>query len=125
MAPSAFIPYLEDNDLIDELSWIMLKKAAACCSRWRSEGLDASVSVNMSLKSLIDTELADRVINLVAAENLDPAHMLLELTETAVATDVGRALENMVRLRIRGFGLTTKAPATHRCNSSPASRFRS
>ncbi len=106
IAPYAFIGPLEDNDLIDELAWVMLRKAAAFCRSWRSAGLEATVSVNLSLKSLTDTRLADRVTELVLSENLEPRHMVLELTESAATTDVGKALENLARLRIKGFGLS-------------------
>ena len=106
VAPYAFIQTLEDNGLIDELSWVMLRKAAAVCSNWRSAGLEATVSVNLSLKSLADTQLAERVTALVLGENLEPRHMVLELTESAATTDLGIALENLTRLRIEGFGLS-------------------
>jgi EAL domain-containing protein (putative c-di-GMP-specific phosphodiesterase class I) len=106
IAPHAFIEPLEDHDLIDELAWIMLRKAAAFCSTWRGAGLEATVSVNLSLKSLTDIRLADRVTELVLNEHLEPRHMVLELTESAATTDVGKALENLARLRIKGFGLS-------------------
>jgi EAL domain-containing protein (putative c-di-GMP-specific phosphodiesterase class I)/AmiR/NasT family two-component response regulator len=106
IAPYAFIGMLEDNDLIDELAWVMLRKAAAFCSTWRSAGLEATVSVNLSLKSLTDIQLADRVTELVLSENLEPRHVVLELTESAATTDVGKALENLARLRMKGFGLS-------------------
>lgn len=106
MAPAAFIKPLEDNGLIDELTWPMLSKAAACCRRWRAMGVEATVSVNLSLKSLGDVNVADRVTELVRNQQLDPRHMVLELTESAAATDVGKALENLARLRMKGFGLS-------------------
>jgi EAL domain-containing protein (putative c-di-GMP-specific phosphodiesterase class I)/AmiR/NasT family two-component response regulator len=106
VAPYAFIELLEDNGLIDELAWVMLRKAAGFCSTWRSAGLEATVSVNLSLKSLTDIQLADRVTELVLSENLEPRHMVLELTESAATTDVGKALENLARLRMKGFGLS-------------------
>ena len=106
IAPYAFIETLEDNNLIDELAWVMLRKAAANCSSWRSAGLEATVSVNLSLKMLTDIRLADRVTELVLSENLEPRHMVLELTESAATTDVGKALENLARLRMKGFGLS-------------------
>jgi EAL domain-containing protein (putative c-di-GMP-specific phosphodiesterase class I) len=84
----------------------MLRKAAAFCSTWRSAGLEATVSVNLSLKSLTDIQLADRVTELVGSQNLEPRHMVLELTESAATTDVGKALENLARLRMKGFGLS-------------------
>ena len=106
VGPGAFIGPLEDTGLIDELAWVMLKKAAAYCSRWRGTGLDATVSVNLSLKSLVDTQLAERVIEVVGGQQLAPSHMVLELTESAVTSDVGKVLENLARLRMKGFGLS-------------------
>jgi EAL domain-containing protein (putative c-di-GMP-specific phosphodiesterase class I) len=106
IAPYAFIKPLEDNGLIDELTWIMLAKAAACCSTWRSAGLETTVSVNLSLKSLIDVKIAKHVTELVRSQNLEPRHMVLEVTESAATTDTGKALENLARLRIKGFGLS-------------------
>jgi len=106
VAPYAFIKPLEDNGMIDELMWVMLRKSAAFCSTWRSAGLEATVSVNLSLKSLADVRLADRVTELVRSQNLEPRHMVLEVTESAASTDVGKALENLARLRMKGFGLS-------------------
>jgi EAL domain-containing protein (putative c-di-GMP-specific phosphodiesterase class I)/AmiR/NasT family two-component response regulator len=106
VSPSAFIRLLEDNGLVDELTWIMLRKAAACCSAWRKTGVDATVSVNLSTKSLDDTEIAGRVTELVRSQDIAPRNMVLEVTESAATIDVGRTLENLARLRMRGFGLS-------------------
>jgi EAL domain-containing protein (putative c-di-GMP-specific phosphodiesterase class I) len=106
VAPYAFIKLLEDNGMIDELMWVMLRKAAAFSGTWRAAGLEATVSVNLSLKSLVDVELADRVTELVRSQNLEPSQMVLEVTESAATTDVARALENLARLRMKGFGLS-------------------
>jgi EAL domain-containing protein (putative c-di-GMP-specific phosphodiesterase class I) len=84
----------------------MLRKAAARCSAWRTAGLEMTVSVNLSLKSLGDTQIAERVTDLVRSQNLEPRHVILEVTESAAAAEVGRALENLARLRMKGFGLS-------------------
>lgn len=106
VGPYAFIPALESNRRIDELTWIMLEKAAVACRNWRESGHDMTVSVNLSLASLTNIGLADRITELVRAQNLEPRHMILEVTETIAMTDMARALENLARLRIRGFGLS-------------------
>lgn len=106
VAPAAFIELLEKHAGIDELTWCMLRKAAAICLDWRNMGLDATVSVNLSLKSLNDVVVADRVTEIVRSQGLDPRHMVLEVTESAATTDVGIALENLARLRMKGFGLS-------------------
>lgn len=106
VGPYAFIATMEASKCIDELTWIMLEKAAATCREWRAHGLDMQVSVNLSLASLAKVGLADRITALVQAQNLEPRHMILEVTETIAMTDVAHALENLARLRIKGFGLS-------------------
>lgn len=106
VAPYAFIALLEQSENIDELTFAMLASAADACRAWRESGLDMAVSVNLSLVSLIDTMLADRITQVVRAAGLDPRHMMLEITETAAMTEVAHALENLTRLRMRGFGLS-------------------
>jgi EAL domain-containing protein (putative c-di-GMP-specific phosphodiesterase class I)/CheY-like chemotaxis protein len=106
VAPYAFIGALEENGLIDNLTWMMLEKSASLCRAWTSNGLEATVSVNLSLKSLADPGLADRITEIVQGQGLDPRRMVLEVTESTAMTDVGRALENLARLRMKGFGLS-------------------
>jgi EAL domain-containing protein (putative c-di-GMP-specific phosphodiesterase class I)/ActR/RegA family two-component response regulator len=106
VAPYAFIPQLEDSGLIDLLTWTMLEKSARFCSAWRASGADVTVSVNVSLRSLGDAAIADRVTRLVRSQDLDPRHMVLEVTESCATTEVGKALENLARLRMKGFGLS-------------------
>lgn len=105
VGPYAFIPVLEEHRHIDELTFLMLERAAACCLGWRASGLDLSVSVNLSLLSLTDTSLAERLTRIVNATGLDPQHVVLEITETAAMTEVAPALENLAQLRMKGFGL--------------------
>jgi EAL domain-containing protein (putative c-di-GMP-specific phosphodiesterase class I)/ActR/RegA family two-component response regulator len=107
VVPSAFIPALEKSGKLDELTFQMLGKAAAACHSWRTDnGFDLTVSVNLSLVSLVDTVLADRITQVVRSTGLEPHHMVLEITETAAMTEVAPALENLARLRMRGFGLS-------------------
>ena len=106
VGPAAFVPLLEQHDWVAELTWVMLRRSAALCRRWRADGLDATVSVNLSIKSLLDPHLADRVAQIVLEENLDPRYMVLEVTESAATTNLARALENLARLRVKGFGLS-------------------
>ena len=104
--PNAFIRVLENKGLIDKLTWIMVDRSAAACVAWRGQGLSVTVSVNLSLKSLDDPALADRITELVQKRGLQPRDMILEITESAAMTDVARALENLARLRVKGFGLS-------------------
>jgi EAL domain-containing protein (putative c-di-GMP-specific phosphodiesterase class I)/FixJ family two-component response regulator len=106
LAPYTFIPQMEESGLVDDLTWLMVSQAAASCNAWRSAGLQATVSVNLSLKSLGDTRLAERITELVRTQALAPKYMVLEITESAATTDLGKALENLARLRMKGFELS-------------------
>ncbi len=105
IAPASFIPLMESGGLIDELTWAMLRKSATDCRAWRAAGLDATVSVNLSAESLGDPSMAERVIELVRRD-LDPVHMILEITESGATADGAKALESLARLRMKGFGLS-------------------
>ena len=108
LSPDLFIPALETKGLIDRLMWTMVERSASACLAWQTHGLpiSVSVSVNLSLKSLDDPTLADRLTDSVLKTGLKPQQMILEITETAAMTDVARCLENLARLRLKGFGLS-------------------
>jgi EAL domain-containing protein (putative c-di-GMP-specific phosphodiesterase class I) len=106
VAPYAFIPAMEDAGLIDDLTWVILEKSAACCREWAGRGLQLASSVNLSLKSLGEPGLAERITERVAAQKLDPKYIVLEITESAAMADVGKALENLTRLRMKHFLLS-------------------
>jgi EAL domain-containing protein (putative c-di-GMP-specific phosphodiesterase class I) len=104
--PAAFVKILEDAGKIDELMWLMMRKGIAFCGTLNATGLESSIAVNMSLKSLGNVELASRVAELARAHSLAASNIVLEITETAVTTNLGAVLENLTRLRIKGFGLS-------------------
>lgn len=106
VAPYAFIPLLETSKQIDELTIKMIKKSAEACKQWHEEGLIISVSVNLSLVSLTDTTIVDRITSMVKDVGLEPRYVTFEITETAAMTEVASSLEILTRLRMRGFGLS-------------------
>jgi EAL domain-containing protein (putative c-di-GMP-specific phosphodiesterase class I)/FixJ family two-component response regulator len=106
VGPYAFIGVMEDGGLIDELTWVMLERSARQRHDWAQLGLELAISVNLSLKSLVDTEIADRITRIVRTESVEPGGIILEVTESAAMTQVPQALENLARLRMRGFHLS-------------------
>ena len=106
VSPDAFVGALEAAGETEALTWVMLEKSAAAAKAWQEQGLAASVSVNLSLTTLSDPTLADRITEAVRREGLETKAMILEITETAAMADVGRCLENLARLRMKGFGLS-------------------
>jgi len=103
--PAHFIPQIEEADLVDDLTWNILAGAATHCRRLREHGFDMSVAVNLSLKSLTNTGIAERVMEILRGAGIEPCHIILEVTETAAISNVGHVLENLARLRMKGLGL--------------------
>jgi len=106
IAPYAFIDILEESGNIDELTFVMLEKAATACRVLHDKGHKITISVNLSLVSLSDVSLADKITHLVVKTGIEPRYMILEITETAAMTEMAPALENLARLRMKGFGLS-------------------
>lgn len=106
IAPYAFINLLEQSGQIDELTFLMLEKATAASRLLGDKGYVMSISVNLSLTSLTDITLANKITQVVRDAGVDPAQIVLEVTESAAMTEVAPALENLARLRMHGFGLS-------------------
>lgn len=106
IGPYGFIPQLEQSRNIDGLTFQMLEKASAALHFFQGQGFNFSMSVNLSLSSLDDTSLADKVTRIVRNAGLDPKYIILEITETAAMTDAAYALENLARLCMNGFTLS-------------------
>ena len=104
--PASFVHVLESNGKMDEITLLILRNSAASCRAWRDAGSAAKVSVNISLTSLVDVRLADRLEEEVLRQELQPSDVVLEVTETAASSYLAHVLENLSRLRMKGFGLS-------------------
>ncbi len=106
IAPYAFIQTLEDNKQIDELTFVMLKEVASVYSIFLQKGHSIYISVNLSLVSLNDPEIAQRITSTVIENGGNPQYLTLEITESTAMTDAPVALENLARLSMNGFKLS-------------------
>jgi EAL domain-containing protein (putative c-di-GMP-specific phosphodiesterase class I)/AmiR/NasT family two-component response regulator len=105
IAPDAFMPSVQARGLNDDFVWQMLQKCAAQCRGWQARHPGLVVSVNLSFQSLTDLRLAQRVRQIALNEAVEPNLLVLGVTEEVLNTDLARALENLARLRVDGFGL--------------------
>ncbi|MDO8292128.1 MAG: EAL domain-containing protein [Gallionella sp.] len=106
ISPYAFIPQLEQSGNIDALTFRILRKSAAVVRSLHDKGYLLTVSVNLSLVSLDDTALADKITQAVREAGVEPQYIVLEITESAAMTNVAPALENLARLCMSGFALS-------------------
>lgn len=106
IAPAAFIEFTEQNNLIGDLTWVVLKDVVAQCKQWVHENIDISISVNLSAKVLKDLGMPERVQNLVKCHGLKESQIIMEITETALMDELARSLEILTRLRMKNFRLS-------------------
>ncbi|MFI5180823.1 MAG: EAL domain-containing protein [Thermoanaerobaculia bacterium] len=106
ISPSTFIPLAEENGLIDALADQMLVKAMTAASAWRSDGFRLNVSVNLSFRNLSRLDLPERIEEKAVGLGLPLEALVLEVTESSVVTHLSTTLEILMRLRLKGVGLS-------------------
>ncbi len=106
VAPDEFIPLAEHSGLVLPLTDVVLELALTACAGWRSGGADYTVAVNVSSRSLIEPTFPERVRSALARAGLPASSLLLEMTETAVITDLGRVEQTLHALRELGVWLS-------------------
>jgi diguanylate cyclase (GGDEF)-like protein len=105
LGPDAFIPLAEQTNLIKPLTRWVLDEALRQCATWRAEGLDLRVAVNLSTRSLLDRRLPAQIAGQLAAYGLPGSCLQVEVTESKIVADFGRARDVLEQLRTMGVGI--------------------
>jgi EAL domain-containing protein (putative c-di-GMP-specific phosphodiesterase class I)/CheY-like chemotaxis protein len=116
LSPKAFIPVLEDSGSMETLTWRIIERSVAACRGWHDRGLMLSVSINLSATALAEAGLAERILSHINEHGIEPAYLTIEITELMAMTDSPVCLENLARLRMKGFGLSVDDYGTARSN---------
>ena len=110
--PDDFIPLAEQSGLIGELGMTVMTKALAQQQIWRKAGHRFSVAVNLSVRNLLNMDLAADIGALLCRFGADPGTLTIEITESAIMSDPVRArtvlemVRNLgVRISVDDFGV--------------------
>ena len=104
IAPHEFIPIAERSDLILDVDRWVIEHVLELMASWQAEPTTASlsVSVNVSGRSLLDRTFVDRVAAALASSGVRPSCLHLEVTETAIVSDLELAAAQLAQLRSLG-----------------------
>jgi diguanylate cyclase (GGDEF)-like protein len=111
--PGVFVPIAEEVGLIGAIGEFVLRGACESVAGWgvNRSGPELSVAVNVSAVQL-GPGLAPLVASALAASGLPPGRLILEVTETALADDIDRAVRALravkalgVRIALDDFGI--------------------
>jgi EAL domain-containing protein (putative c-di-GMP-specific phosphodiesterase class I) len=106
VGPGAFIGLCERHGLIHDLTFAMVRGSVDALDAWRAQGLDTRIAVNFDAATLCRLDVPERLMTLLATRNLSPKHLVVELTESAVAENLQNLLDVATRLRLRGVHLS-------------------
>jgi EAL domain-containing protein (putative c-di-GMP-specific phosphodiesterase class I)/FixJ family two-component response regulator len=106
LLPSQSLALIASSGLMRSMTLGLAARSAQCLSRLGSRGRHFTLSLNVCPTLLDDPDFADALAVTLADAGASPGQLILEITESAAARNQGVALENLTRLRMRGFELS-------------------
>ena len=103
--PDEFVPLAENTGIVGLITSYVLDAALAQLRTWSRTAVDLGVSVNISVRDLIDASLPRMVDEALSRHGVDPGRLTLEVTESGVMTDPLLAIEVLESLRTIGVRL--------------------
>ncbi len=104
--PDLFISAAERYGLIAPLSRRLLEKTVQDCDTLIAAGFRLMIAFNLSATWLSDIHLPEFIVESLQASQLLPEHLILEITETTILSDLDISMDVLTRLRIKGFKLS-------------------
>ena len=95
VSPDRFIEIAEASGLIARITLSVLRKTIATLQSWTTP---IPLSMNLSGNDLLNNQVIDDIIAIVAASGIDAKLLEFEVTETAMMTDLERAKGNLLKL---------------------------
>ena len=104
--PGKFIPIIESTGLLHRFSVWTVQTAIRDCAQWQRELPGVSVAINLSAGALMDADVLLSFERALQQWKLDPALVLVELTESVLLNSPALALERIERLLKLGARLS-------------------
>ena len=108
LQPVSFIPFAEEIGFIHNIDRYVLTEACAQARRWQSQGLapaDLMISVNLSAREIADSSIRDSVSLSLLETGFEPAHLILEITESALMRELDATIRNLQSLKSLGLSI--------------------
>lgn len=102
IAPSEFIPIAEETGLILQIGEWVLRKACTEAASWPEPH---KIAVNLSPVQLSHTDLPRLVHQILVETGLSPSRLELEITETAMISDLNRTTHVLRQLKLLGVSI--------------------
>jgi EAL domain-containing protein (putative c-di-GMP-specific phosphodiesterase class I) len=104
--PDTFLPLAESTGYVKAITGCVLDTALRQCAAWAADGLKLHVAVNISTRDLEDDAFPTRVAALLSEVQVDPTHLIIEVTETGVMSNAQQAIDTLKRLKSTGVKIS-------------------
>ena len=106
VGPDEFVPIAEQSGAIGPLTNWVVGNALDQLAVWRANGHDLSLSINVSMRNLLDAKVAETLAREFERTQVPAESVTLEITETHVMSDPERTLPILHRLNRLGVRLS-------------------
>ena len=101
--PDEFIPLLEKNGLMIQAGRWIFEQAVCQTACWCKQKPDFLMGINLSGYQLEDTAFIPFMADTLRRNNLQPSHIIIELTESYLAPNMKYLLDRLEQIRQNGF----------------------
>ena len=102
VSPAEFIPSMEMTGLIVPVGMLVFKQACEQLYAWQQQGwTELTMSINLSVRQFSCTTLLADIDHIIAETQANPAHIKLEITESAIMDNAETAIAITKELRSR------------------------
>ena len=102
ISPFELIRLAEQSGAITTLGEEIFRRACRQAKNWHDQGLDLSISINVSARQLQEPGLSEVVAEVLEQTGLDADRVVIELTETVLASNEHGEVDALHRLRALG-----------------------
>ncbi len=105
IAPDKFIQVAEESGAIREIGSWVFRRVCEDVRRWNGPGESRWVSINVSARELVLNGFVEAVIRQVESSGIDPRRLKIEVTESAIVSNVELAKRALQMIREYGIGI--------------------
>jgi diguanylate cyclase (GGDEF)-like protein/PAS domain S-box-containing protein len=127
LLPAEFIAVAEETGLIIPIGWWVLREACRQAHAWRERSpanADLFISVNLSAKQFMRSDLSEQIDGILRSTGLDPRRLNLEITESVIMDNVASTSALLSQLKALDVQLQIDDFGTGYSSLSYLSRFR-
>jgi EAL domain-containing protein (putative c-di-GMP-specific phosphodiesterase class I)/ActR/RegA family two-component response regulator len=105
--PDQFIARIEAMGWIDDLGWLVTKRACAEMAQFADPtGNLPAISINVSVHSLLDLSFPDTLMEIAGQFGVPAEKITVEITETGLIKELSKTLDVLTRLRMKSVQIS-------------------